>query len=199
MEAALAELHGKRQLLDAASDDVARLRAQLDQAEDVLRVATCNYTFALNVYQQSDSLRVLSSPTSCNGARGSSQLAAEPRERRIAGVRVPPREPVIKYESWELGWRDDTDRRTRIMDPPIDLLTIQAHNFVVKVAGHHTPTGCISNEVYMYTMHHLCGHTFQSIRACIRIYMYNYIYIYIYIHIYVIVHLQVSVTSLVHI
>ena len=123
MEAALAELHGKRQLLDAASDDVARLRAQLDQAEHVLRVATRNYTFALNVYQQSDSLRVLSSPTSCNGARGSSQLAAEPRERR-------PREPVIKYDSWELGWRDDT----RIMDPPIDLLTIQAYNFVVKVA-----------------------------------------------------------------
>ena len=181
MEAALAELHGKRQLLDAASDDVARLRAQLDQAEHVLRVATRNYTFALNVYQQSDSLRVLSSPMSCNGARGSSQLAAaKPRERR-------PREPVIKYDSWELGWRDDTDRRTRIMDPPIDLLIIQAHNFVVKVAGHHTPTGCISNEVYMYTMHHLCGHTFQSIRARIRIY------------IYIIVHLQVSVTSLVHI
>ena len=191
MDAALAELHGKRQLLAAASDDVARLRAQLHQAEHVLRVATRNYTVALNVYQQSDSLRVLSSPTSYNGARGSSQLAAEPSERRIAGVRVPPRKPVIKYESWELGWRDDTDRRTRIMDPPIDLLIIQAHNFVVKVAGHHTPTGCISNEVYMYTMHHLCGHTFQSIRACIRIC--------ILIYIYVIVHLQVSVTSLVHI
>ena len=147
MDAALAELHGKRQLLAAASDDVASLRAQLHQAEHVLRVATRNYTVALNVYQQSDSLRVLSSPTSYNGARGSSQLAAEPSERRIAGVRVPPRKPVIEYESWERGWRDDTDRRTRIMDPPIDLQIIQAHNFVVKVAGHHTPTRCISNEV----------------------------------------------------
>ena len=192
MDAALAELHGKRQLLAAASDDVASLRAQLHQAEHVLRVATLNYTVALNVYQQqSDSLRVLLSSTSYDGARGSSKLAAEPSERRIAGVRVPPRKPVIEYESWKCGWRDDTDRHTRIMDPPIDLQIIQAHNFVVKVAGHHTPTGCISNEVYMYTMHHLCGHTFQSIRACIRIYIYLYIYI--------IVHLQVSVTSLVHI
>ena len=193
MEAALAELHGKRQLLDAASDDVARLRAQLDQAEHVLRVATCNYTFALNVYQQSDSLRVLSSPMSCNGARGSSQLAAaKPRERR-------PREPVIKYDSWELGCRDDTDRRTRIMDPPIDLLTIQAHNFVVKVAGHHTPTGCISNEVYIYVYHASFVWTYIPINTCVHTYIYVYLYIYIYTHIYVIVHLQVSVTSLVHI
>ena len=192
MDAALAELHGKRQLLAAASDDVASLRAQLHQAEHVLRVATLNYTVALNVYQQqSDSLRVLLSSTSYDGARGSSKLAAEPSERRIAGVRVPPRKPVIEYESWRCGWRDDTDRRTRIMDPPIDLQIIQAHNFVVKVAGHHTPTGRISNEVCIPCIICVDIHSNQYVRA--------YVYIYILIYIYVIVHLQVSVTPLVHI
>ena len=147
MDAALAELHRNRQLLDAASGDVASLRAQLQQAERVLRVATHNHTVALNVYEQLASLRISSSSTSHDGARGSSELAAEPRERRIAGVRIQPRKPVIEYESFQCGWRDEGDRHTRNMDPPIDLQIIRSHNFVVKVAGHHTPTGRVSNKV----------------------------------------------------
>jgi hypothetical protein len=33
------------------------------------------------------------------------------------------------------------------MDPQIDSQIIRSHNFVVKVAGHHTPTGRVSNKV----------------------------------------------------
>ena len=192
MDAAEAELHRNNQLLDAASGDVASLRAQLQQAEHVLRVATHNHTVALNVYQQLDSLRISSSSTSHDGARGSSEPAKEPCERRIAGVEVEPRKPVIEYESFQCGWRDDGDRHTRNMDPPIDMQIIRSYNFVVKVAGHHTPTGRVSNKVPCITCVDIHFTRYVRMRGpprlgsgmhsrdythCIYIYIYIYIYI----------------------
>jgi hypothetical protein len=194
MDAAEAELHRNNQLLDAASGDVASLRAQLQQAEHVLRVAMHNYTVALNEYQQLDSLRISSSSTSHDGARGSSEPAKEPCERRIAGVEVEPRKPVIEYESYQCGWRDDRDRHTRNMDPPIDMQIIRSYNFVVKVAGHHTPTGRVSNKVPCITCVDIHFTRYVRMRGpprlgsgmhsrdythCIYIYIYIYIYMWV--------------------